>query len=286
MSEHKPKRKVSVLSGKGGTGKTFVSVNLFAVMADALYVDTDIEEPNGYFYFDVEDAESESVEIFVPKLNERKCDGTQACASACKFNALAFIDDKLMIFDDLCHSCGACIYACPNDALSKKHISVGEVKEKKQHPHIIWGEMKPGKESGVPIVERLNEKIKSAGESLAIVDSPPGIGCAVIEAMRDTDYAVLVAEPSLFGLHNMTMTIKLLDHLDVSYGILINKYTDEDNPVSVYAKQKHLPVIATIPYDRSIAKTNAQGIVVADTDDAMRAIFVGISKTIRKELGL
>ncbi len=286
MSEQKPKRKVSVLSGKGGTGKTFVSVNLFAVMTDALYVDTDIEEPNGFFYFDIEDAESEDVTIFVPKLNEKKCDGTQACVNACKFNAMAFIDDELMIFDDLCHSCGACIYACPNDALSKKYISVGEIKETRNNPRIMWGEMKPGKESGVPIVERLNEKIKTSGESLAIVDSPPGIGCAVIEAMRDTDYAILVAEPSLFGLHNMKMTIKLLDYLDVSYGILINKYTDEDNPVSDYAKQEKLPVIAKIPYDRTIAKMNAQGIIVADVDKKIRQIFVDLSETIREELTL
>jgi MinD superfamily P-loop ATPase len=274
--------KVSVLSGKGGTGKTFVSVNLFAVTADALYVDTDVEEPNGFFYFDVDDIHEQNVEVFVPRLDEKKCDGTQACVKACKFNAMAYIDGKLMVFDDLCHSCGACMYACPNDALTKTYIPIGKVKESTRGPHILWGEMKPGKESGVPIVEQLNENIASAKESLAIVDSPPGVGCAVIEAVKDSDYALVVAEPSLFGLHNMKMTVRLLEHLNIPFGIVINKYTDDDNPVSAYLAKHQMSAIATIPYKRRYAEMNARGDILVERDEELHAIFSDLSKNIRK----
>ena len=196
---------IAILSGKGGTGKTLLSVNLSYLAENGTYVDCDVEEPNGLLYYQLENKKTEEVSIKIPVVNHDLCNGCEKCTDFCKFNALAFILDKVRVFKDLCHSCGGCKLVCPTNAISEIDKTVGYIHSGKIFDTNIYsGEMIVGLESGIPIIDELLNQVKNSSRNV-FIDSPPGNGCSVMESIRDSNYCLLIAEPTIFGLHNLNM---------------------------------------------------------------------------------
>jgi len=123
----KNKNTIAILSGKGGTGKTLISVNLAVAAGKSVYIDCDVEEPNGHLFFKPENIKEEEIKIKIPVVDAKKCSGCRTCVDFCKFNALAYAADSLIVFDDVCHSCGGCVLLCEQKALSEREKIIGRV---------------------------------------------------------------------------------------------------------------------------------------------------------------
>nr|WP_319474138.1 4Fe-4S binding protein [uncultured Sphaerochaeta sp.] len=265
------KATIAVLSGKGGTGKTLVSVNLAAVAANATYIDCDTEEPNGHIFIKPTIVEEYVVSEPKPIVNQDLCDGCRICVEACAFNALALIGKSLLVFDEICHSCGLCTHICPKRALHEEQRPLGMVKRGRKHGiTFLAGEMNVGESSAVPIIKALMREKKT---DLVIIDSPPGSGCLVTETVGNADYCLLVAEPTIFGAHNLAMVHELVTLMGKPSAVLLNKTQEGENPSEVYARQHGLKIIGTLPYDEHLALLSSDGYLAAEEDEHYHTYF-------------
>ena len=270
--------KVAVLSGKGGTGKTFIAVNL-AYISKSIYVDCDVEEPNGYLFFKPENVLKENVYVKIPKVDNEKCNGCRECIEFCKFNALAYIDNRIKIFDDICHSCGGCVLVCKQNAIKEANKQIGVV-ESGNHNRIIikTGVLNTGEASGVPIINRLIKFISS--EEKAVIDCPPGSACVVMESIKDVDYCILVGEPSIFGAHNFEMVYRLVKLFNKPFGSVLNKCIGDNNPSEKFCIDNNVEILAKIPFTKELATINSDGDIAVEKNIMYAKIFDKIHKRI------
>jgi MinD superfamily P-loop ATPase len=256
---------IAVASGKGGTGKTLVSTSL-ALSANTkgcTYVDLDVEEPNGFIFMKPEIHEETPFTLPVPAIDESVCTFCQSCAKSCLFNALAIIAPakKTMFFPELCHSCGVCSYVCPIDgALSEVDREIGTIRlGKSGNIKCIEGRLQVGQLSGVPLIAGIVDRYLT-GDGLFILDSSPGTSCPVVESLKKSDFVLLVTEPTPFGLHDLELTVEIVNQLGKGAGIIINKDNGQSGLIHEYAQRAGIPVMLTIPYSLEIQKAYAQGI--------------------------
>ena len=275
------KMKIAVLSGKGGTGKTLVSVNLAAVAGHSTYIDCDVEEPNGHLFFKPDIAREELITVKIPQVDEKQCVGCRSCVRFCNYNALAYVNKKLIIFDDVCHSCGGCVLVCPKSALSERDKPIGKIKiGVSGDVNVYTGVMNTGEATGIPIINRLLEEGSAEEHRLTFIDCPPGSACIVMESIKDADYCVLVAEPTLFGAHNLNMVYELVKLFDKPTGVVLNKCLNEDNPVEQFCLDKSLEILGRIPFDHELASLNSNAEIVVNKKEKYRELFIGLLETI------
>ncbi len=280
--------KIAVLSGKGGTGKTLVAVNLAAVAKNSVYADCDVEEPNGYLFFQPTEVTTQQVTVSIPSIDYNLCSGCRKCVDFCRFNALAYIAQKPAFFADLCHSCGGCTLLCPNHAISEKQNAVGKVIiGNSQNVTTITGIMDTGRASGVSVIRQvlrcLNQKNKPG--IIGIIDCPPGSACIVMESIREADYCVLVAEPTIFGLHNLQMVIELVQLFNKPFGVVLNKCTADANPSAEYCHEKNMTILASIPFDKKLGQLVSDGQIAVHCDPLWQKLFISLLDKINKEAG-
>lgn len=276
--------RIAVLSGKGGTGKTFVSVNLASCAPSAVYMDCDVEEPNGHLFFQPVHVTSENVYKTLPVFNEDKCTGCRQCVDFCRFNALAFIGKKPKVFTDVCHSCGGCSLVCPAEAVTESCHEVGHVEIGFHNEiRVVTGMLNLGEASGVPVIKKVLSQA-SDEDDLVIVDCPPGSACTVMESIDSADFCVLVAEPTSFGLHNFKMVLELVRLLKKPCGVVINKALSEENPLSDFCDSENLTVLCKIPYKEQTAYNGAKARIASECDDELKEVFEGLLAKIEKEV--
>lgn len=276
--------RIAVLSGKGGTGKTLLSVNMAAaVSTTSQYLDCDVEEPNGHLYFKPEELITEEVNVKIPFVDPILCNGCRKCVEFCKFNALAYIN-KLIVFEDICHSCGGCTILCPENALSEKNKSIGRIEKGiSENVRVLSGILNIGQASGVPIINQLLQE-SSKSEDITIIDCPPGSACIVMESIKDADYCLLVAEPTLFGVHNLDMVVELVELFNKPYGVVINKSMNGENPVRDYCEEKGIKILEEIPFDNELGTLNSNALIATRESEKYNKIFTSILETIVMEV--
>ena len=269
--------KIACLSGKGGAGKTFVAVNLAAAAEKCTYIDCDVEEPNGRLFFKPEDIQTEVVSTLLPKFDGMKCNGCKECVTFCKFNALAYIKEKPMIFSEICHSCGGCKIVCKEGAISEIEKPVGVI-EIGYHDNVkvITGVLNTGEASGVSVIKKALEHISE----ITILDSPPGSACSVMETIMDVDYCVLVTEPTAFGLHDLKMVYEIVTLLGKPCGIIINKEAESYIPLENFCKEKNISILQRIPYNPMFAKYISEGEIIVENIPSEKSHFLNILKEI------
>jgi len=234
-------------------------VNLASVSNNSCYIDCDVEEPNGHLFFKPEIEIKEKVTIKIPSVDTEKCNGCRSCVDFCKFNSLVYIKDKLIIFEEVCHSCGGCILLCPQKAMIEMEKVVGEIQEGfSRNVRVITGIMNVGEETGVSIIKKLLSKSKYE-EKYTFIDCPPGSGCSVMESIKDADYCLLVAEPTIFGVHNLNMIYKLVRLLNKPYGAILNKCFEGENPAEKFCLNNSIKILGKIPYDNELGELNSNG---------------------------
>ncbi len=275
--------RIAVLSGKGGTGKTFVSVNLAYVKGKSLYIDCDVEEPNGRLFLKPHIQKMEAVNSMIPSVDKEKCSGCRKCVEFCKFNALAYIKDKLLVFPELCHACNGCVMLCPEGALTEGSKHVGYIEHgMSQDVRVMTGILNTGEASGVPIIRQLLSTLST--EDNVIIDCPPGSACTVMESIKEADYCLLVAEPTKFGIHNLNMVYNLVKLFNKPHALIINKDMGDKDLIEKYCVDKNIRVIASIPYDAQLGLAISKGFIAAEKYTEYMELFKMILNTVEKEV--
>lgn len=253
---------IAVASGKGGTGKTTIAVNLALALeheSNVQFFDCDVEAPNAYLFLKPEITHSEPVKTACPTVNGTRCTFCGKCAEVCAFHALAVVKDRVLIFPELCHDCGGCELFCPQNAIGKIEHKIGLL-ESGYAGNIAFfqGRLTPGEAFSPPLIRALKRMVTD--DSIVIVDAPPGTSCPVVEAIAGSDFCLLVTEPTPFGLHDLTLAVELVQKLELRAGVVINRADIGDNKVEAYCAKEGVPVLMRLPYDQKLAINYAQGV--------------------------
>jgi MinD superfamily P-loop ATPase len=278
--------KISVASGKGGTGKTLVATNLALSINGEEHVqliDCDVEEPNAYIFIKPEFSREEKVYIPVPEVNYDCCTYCGKCADICAFNAIALISDKLLIFPELCHGCGACSYLCPEKAISEKDREIGLLQTGRADGiEFVQGNLNIGEPMATPVIKKVKEHIKN--NTIIILDVPPGTSCPVIEAINNSDFCLLVTEPTPFGLNDLKLAVEATKKLQIPCGIVINRAGSDDSIINEYCEKEGIPILLTIPLDPEIAKLYSKGIPLVTAQPEWKANFTSLFNKIKRSI--
>ena len=277
--------KIAVLSGKGGTGKTLLSVNLASAAANAVYADCDVEEPNGHLFFKPSWDRKKEITVMMPSVDPQRCDGCRKCVEFCKFNALAYINGKLKVFEDVCHSCGGCLLVCPQKALTEKCKRIGTISSgHSENVMVFSGMMDTGIASGIPIIKELLSCSEDMREDNPIfIDCPPGSACIVMESIKDADYCLLAAEPTIFGRHNLEMVWSLVKIFKKPHSVVINKCVDQSDPTEEFCKENRIKILEKIPFDVELGTLNSNGKIAAREKTRYRDLFSSLLTKIYME---
>ena len=267
--------KIAVASGKGGTGKTFVSTSLALSIDDELtFLDLDVEEPNAHIFIKPEFEEESDVGIPVPRVDYDKCDFCGVCQEVCAYNAIfAFPNTKkVVVFDELCKGCGACVVLCPQKALYEVPRPVGSMRKGKNgRIRFFDGKLNIGEINTTYMITYIKKQIE--GEENIIIDSPPGTSCPMIQAVKDSDFVVLVTEPTPFGLFDLNLAYQVVKKMEIPAGIVINRYGIGDDRVEKFAEENNVPILMKIPFSREIARYYSEGVSIVEVDDEWREKF-------------
>lgn len=271
---------IAVLSGKGGTGKTTVSTNL-ALALKANYIDCDVEEPNGFVFLKPQIEGTIEVMTEYPIINDEKCTSCGACVDACQFNALAKVGADIVLFEKLCHGCGVCEIVCDYDALEYKKRKIGIIEEGVGYGiKCSRGILDIGEPIAVPVIRKLLDR---ACEGVNLIDCPPGTSCNVVSSLRFADSAILVTEPTKFGLHDLERAVELVRIFDIPFGVIINKDDGKENVIKNYCESRGVDMIGSIPYSSEIALAYSKGEMLYNVPET-RDIFDKLVDSIEEVL--
>lgn len=272
--------KIAVLSGKGGTGKTTVSTNLAFISKIPIF-DTDIEEPNSHIFLKNKNIHEKSVYTNYPKIDMKKCNFCGECGNFCKFNAVIPARNTVLVFEESCHDCGGCEIVCRQGAVSWEKREIGKIFAGKTYfgSEAVYGKLNIGEMSGVKIIK---EMYKNNSFENLLIDCPPGTACTTVSAVEEADFAVIVAEPSPFGLSDMKLVVKLLKDMKIPFGVVINKADEEENEIKFYCRENNIEILGEIPFKREIAENYSKGNIISDILPEYKSVFADILKRVKE----
>ncbi len=277
--------KIAIASGKGGTGKTFVSTNLYRVgqkiTPQLAIVDCDAEEPNVTQFVSGTNTKQETVTQNLPIIDAQACTFCGKCYEYCNYNAICFLPQiqKISVIEELCHDCGACVYACKHGAITETIKKTGEITTYAHNTSmIVEGRVEVGVASPVPVIKKTIQCVNNA--PIALLDSPPGISCPFIATVALADYVVLVTEPTPFALHNVRVTIETLQELNKPFGVIINRADIGNNESKEWFISQNIDILLEIPFDIRIAQVYSHGELLVDVEPHYYDMFQDLYATI------
>jgi len=250
---------ISVASGKGGTGKTTVAVGLALSAENVQLLDCDVEEPNVHILLKPKVYEEKPVYSLVPKIIEERCNYCRKCAELCQYHALFVAPESVLVFPELCHSCGLCSTVCPEKAIVEEKRQIGIVKKcSAQGVNLVYGELNVGEPMAGPLIRDVKKEIDR--EKTVIIDVPPGASCPVVASVYGSDFTILVTEPTPFGLHDLKIAVEVLRTLRIPLGVVVNRAGIGDMKVYEYCREEGIPVMLEIPFSKKIAELYSRGV--------------------------
>ncbi|MDX9690739.1 MAG: (4Fe-4S)-binding protein [Proteobacteria bacterium] len=273
--------KIAVASGKGGTGKTTLAVNLaLAANESVCLLDCDVEAPNAHLFLKGEMKSQRVVTLPVPVVDESRCDGCGLCSQFCAFNAIVSFGTFPVIAPEMCHGCGGCMRVCPQKAIHEIDRRIGVVETLQSGAiTLVQGRLDIGVALAPPLIRAVKESLIG---NLLIMDAPPGTSCPVIATLRDVDFVLLVTEPTPFGLNDLRLAMDVVRELGLPFGVVINRAGDADEYVRPYLEEERISLLAEIPDDRRIAQAYAKGLSLVDTLPEYRPLFTNLLRQIRE----
>ena len=266
-------KELAVISGKGGTGKSSITA-AFATMVNqnVVLADCDVDAANLHI---IMEPEIELSEVYIAGekavIDYDKCSSCGVCQGYCRFNAISFFEGRYIIDEISCDGCKLCEKVCPAHAISmeksdKSRMHSGTFRNGK----MVYGRLEPGEENSGKLVAMVRSKCreiaKKEGIDTILIDSPPGIGCAVISSISGATNVLVVTEPSLSAMSDLDRTLQLLENYNIKKGVVINKYdlsqSVADKIINL-CESRGIEIVGMIPFDREVvdAMVNRKSIV-------------------------
>lgn len=283
---------IAIASGKGGTGKTTLSVNLSSYLGEngkqIALSDLDVEEPNSSLFLDLVPKEENISYKMVPKWQSEDCTLCGECATNCNFNAIVALPSEILVCKELCHSCYACSELCPTNSLPMVREKIGTIKQYKTgNFDFVEGRLDIGQEMAVPLISQTIKFTKeNFPHSIRIYDAPPGTSCPVIEATKESDFVLLVTEPTPFGLNDLTLAVETMRVIKKGFAVVINRYGIGDDQVEEYCKKEGIDIAAKFLNDKEVAKQYAKGELVYKKIDHFKESLLSLINYLKDKVGV
>jgi MinD superfamily P-loop ATPase len=281
--------RLAVASGKGGTGKTLLATSLASTLASrgsgVAYVDADVEAPNGHLFFKPAFTGVTRHTVRVPVLRREGCSSCGLCAEACQFGAIVAGDGEVTVYPELCHSCGVCVRACPEESLAEEDRETGTLRRGHVGPMgFVDGTLDVGEVRAVPLIQATVEE--SSRWAVTVLDAPPGTGCAALAAVDGADLVLLVGEPTPFGLHDLNLSLQMCEALGLPTAAVLNRSDLGDGEVRSLLRERRVPLLAEVPFDREIAMACAAGTLATERVPGFAAIVHRLADHLMDGYGL
>jgi len=291
---------VAVASGKGGTGKTMLATGMAAAVASirsgadggavVQLLDCDVEEPNAHLFLNPHLQKTAEVVILTPTVDPDRCSGCRRCAELCAFHAIAVLGKEVLVFEEMCHGCGSCALGCPEGAISEKPRVTGVIEEGSAGKIAFGrGVLNVGEAMAAPVIRYLKRRLaeERGADRLVVLDAPPGSSCPVVECLRGADFALMVTEPTPFGLHDLEMAVQVArDELHLPVGVVVNRDGVGDSGVDDYCRDEGIPILMRIPLDRRSAEACSEGLPLPVALPEYLGPFLSLYHRLKEEVGL
>lgn len=282
-------KKLLILSGKGGTGKTTTAAAFISFLKAKAFADCDVDAPNLHLISGInsECQKSDYLGSQKAEIDSNLCIGCGRCFENCRFNAINRVQTKYEVNLLACEGCAVCSYICPTDAVKMKDDVAGELMLYHDERTFSTAKLRMGRgTSGKLVTEVKSALINYAGDAeYAIIDGSPGIGCPVIASISGVDIVLIVAEPSLSGISDMKRILKTTAIFGAKAVVCVNKCdTCIENTKSIedYCLKEDIPYMGAIPYDKCVSIAVNEGVSIAEFEcpakDAFKNIFINVMK--------
>lgn len=276
--------KIAIASGKGGTGKTTLAVNLAAVLGEqAQLLDCDVEEPNDHLFLPIVEPQIETIATPAPEVDLQRCTFCGACGQICQFSAIVPLENTVLTFPEMCHSCYGCLLVCEPEAIRMLGRELGVIEQGRSEAGVycVYGRLKVGEALAPPLIRQV--KARQNHTDTVILDAPPGTSCPVIATLRGSDYVVLVTEPTPFGFHDLKLAVETTRTLGLPLGVVINRADIGNFAVREYCEREDIPVLLSLPHSREVAVAYSQGELLVSAIPGFRELMLELLARIRLE---
>ncbi len=283
--------KIAVASGKGGTGKTTLSVALaLTAKSPITLLDCDVEEPNCHLFFKGETLTEKDVNQLIPQVNPNKCISCGKCAKFCQFNAIITIKDSpAMVFGEMCHACGGCAAICPEGAIEEVPFKIGTLTNEniEKDKNLITGRLDIGLAMAPPVIKEVLRQVENKqNNEIVIIDSPPGTSCPFVTAAKGSDFVIFVTEPTPFGLNDLKIAIETIRDIGTPYAVVINRSENIKNIITNYCKDEKIDVLLQIENSRDVAEVYSRGGTILDAKPELKEKIAKLLKDVEARVVL